>query len=94
MKATDLIFRETLTPGAFGMKSHVSVFMDEAGNGYGDTFSGVRHNGRSEAYRYNGMEYGHLHDLLEAIFLNKVNKRTDVFAKALYLRRQFKRIKS
>lgn len=48
MKATDLIFGETLTPGQFGMKSHVLVFMDEAGNGYSDTFSEVRHSGRFE----------------------------------------------
>lgn len=93
MKAIDLISRETLTSGAFGMKSHVSVFIDEAGNGHGDTFSEVRHNGRFEAYRYNGMEYGHMQNLLEAIFLNKVNKRTNVFAKALYLRQQFKKDK-
>lgn len=93
MKAIDLIFRETLTSGAFEMKSHVSVSVDEAGNGYSDTFSEVRHNGRFETYQYNGMEHEHMQNLSEAIFLNKVNKRTDVFAKALYLRQQFKRIK-
>lgn len=31
MKAIDLIFRETLTAGQFEMKSHVLVFIDEAG---------------------------------------------------------------
>lgn len=75
------------------MKSHVLVFIDEAGNGYGDTFSEVRHNGRFEAWRYNGMGYRHMQDLMEAIFLNKVNKWTNVFAKALYLLQQFKKIK-
>lgn len=74
MKAIDLIFRETLTGGQFGMKSRVSVFMDGAGNGYSDTFPEVRHNGRLEAYRYKGMAYGHMQNLMEAIFLNKVNK--------------------
>lgn len=74
MKAIDLIFRETLTEGQFEMKSHVLVFIDEAGNGYSDTFSEVRHNGRFEAYQYNGMTYPHMQDLMEAIFLNKVNK--------------------
>lgn len=74
MRAVDLIFRETLTAGQFGMKSHVSVFIDGAGNGYSDTFSEVRHNGRFEAYQYNGMVYGHMRNLMEAIFLNKVNK--------------------
>ena len=93
MKAIDLIFRETLASGVFGMKSHVLAFIDEAGNGYSDTFSEVRHNGRFEACQYNGMEYGHMQNLLEAIFLNKVNKRADVFAKALYLRQQFKKDK-
>lgn len=74
MKAIDLIFRETLTVGQFEMKSHVLVFIDEAGNEYSDTFSEVRHNGRFEAYQYNGMGYQHMQDLMEAIFLNKVSK--------------------
>jgi hypothetical protein len=74
MKAIDLIFRETMTEGQFEMKSHVLVFIDEAGNGYGDTFSEVHHNGRFEAYQYNGMGYGYMQVLMEAIFLNKVNK--------------------
>lgn len=55
MKAIDLIFRETLTPGQFEMKNHVLVFIDEAGNEYSDTFSEVRHNGRFEAYQYHGI---------------------------------------
>lgn len=70
MKAIDLIFRETLTAGQFEMKSHVLVFIDEAGNEYSDTFSEVRHNGRFEEYQYNGMGYEHMQNLLEAIFLN------------------------
>lgn len=93
MRAIDLIFRETPTAGQFGMKSHVLVFMDEAGNEYSDTFSEVRHNGRFEAYRYRGTGYERMQDLMETIFLNKVNKRTDVLAKALYLHQQFKKIK-
>lgn len=93
MKAIGLIFRETLTSGAFEMKSHVLVFIDEAGNKYSDTFSEVRHNGRFEAYRYKGMAYEHMQNLMEAIFLNKVNKRTNVLAKALYLPQQIKKIK-
>lgn len=48
MEAIDLIFRETPTAGQFEMKSHVLVFVDEAGNGYSDTFSEVRHSGRFE----------------------------------------------
>lgn len=56
------------------MKSHVLVFIDEAGNEYSDTFSEVRHNGRFEEYQYNGMGYEYMQNLLEAIFLNKVNK--------------------
>ena len=74
MKAIDLIFRETLTEGQFEMKNHVLVFIDEAGNEYGDTFSEVRRNGRFETYQYNGMGYEHMQNLMEAIFLNKVNK--------------------
>lgn len=74
MKAIDLIFRETLTAGPFEMKSHVLVFIDGAGNEYSDTFSEVRRNGRFETYRYNGMEYQHMQNLMEAIFLNKANK--------------------
>ena len=70
MKAIDLIFGE----GRFEMKSHTLVFIDEAGNEYSDTFSEVRHKGRFEAYQYNGMEYQRMQDLMEAIFLNKVNK--------------------
>ena len=31
MEAIDLIFRETLTEGKFETKSHVLVFIDEAG---------------------------------------------------------------
>ena len=93
MKAIDLIFRETLTAGQFEMKSHILVFIDEAGNEYSDTFSEVRHNGRFEAYQYKGMAYEHMQNLMEAIFLNKVNKRTNVFAKALYLHQQIKKVK-
>ena len=74
MKATDLIFRETLTEGQFEIKSHVLVFIDEAGNEYSDTFSEVRRNGRFEEYQYKGMGYEHMRNLMEAIFLNKVNK--------------------
>lgn len=74
MKAIDLIFRETLTVGQFETKSYVLVFIDEAGNEYSDTFSEIRHNGRFEAYQYKGMTYEHMQNLMEAIFLNKVNK--------------------
>lgn len=74
MRATDLIFGETLTEGQFGTKSRVLIFIDEAGNGYSDTFSEVRRNGRLEEYRYNGMGYEYMQNLLEAVFLNRVNK--------------------
>ena len=74
MKAIDLLFRETLTLGQFEMKSHVLVFIDEAGNEYSDTFSEVHYNGRFEAYQYEGIAYDFMQDLMEAIFLNKVNK--------------------
>lgn len=74
MKAIDLIFRETLTSGQFEMRSHVLVFIDEAGNEYSDTFSEVRHNGRFESYQYKGMVYERMRNLMEAIFLNKVGK--------------------
>ena len=74
MKAIDLIFRKTLTSGKFEMESHVLVFIDEAGNEHSDTFSEVRHNGRFEAYQYHGIGYQRMQDLMEAIFLNKVNK--------------------
>lgn len=74
MKAIDLIFRETLTEGQFEMKSHVLVFIVEAGSEYSDTFSEVRHNGRFETCQYHGMGYQYMQDLMEAIFLNKVNK--------------------
>lgn len=74
MKAIDLISRETLTEGQFEIKNHILVFIDEAGNEYSDTFSEVRRNGRLETYQYNGMGYEHMQNLMEAIFLNKVNK--------------------
>lgn len=74
MKAINCIFRETIKEGKFEMESHVLVFIDEAGNEYSDTFSEVRHNGRFEAYQYKGMAYEHMQNLMEAIFLNKVNK--------------------
>ena len=74
MRAIDLIFRETLTEGQFEMKSRVLVFIDEAGNEYSDTFSEVRRNGRFEAYQYHRMGHEYMQNLLEAIFLNKVNK--------------------
>lgn len=74
MKAIDLIFRETLTAGQFEMKSHILVFIDEAGNEYINAFLEVRHNGRFEECQYNGIDYEHMQNLLEAIFLNKVNK--------------------
>lgn len=93
MGAIGLIFRETPTEGRSGMEGHVSVLTDGAGNGYGDTFPEVRHDGRSGAYRYNGMGYRHMQGLMEAIFLDRVGKWTDVLAKALYLHRQFKRIR-
>lgn len=93
MKAIDPISRGAPTAGQFEMKSRVSVFIDGAGNGHGDTFSEVRHSGGFEECRYNGTGHGCMQNLLEAIFLNKVNKRTNVFAKALYSRQQFKRIR-
>lgn len=71
MKAIDLIFREILTVGRFEMKSHVLVFIDEAGNEYSDTFSEVHHNGRFEAYQYKGMTYEHMQPMLEAIYNKK-----------------------
>lgn len=74
MKAINCIFRETIKEGKLEMKSHVLVFIDEAGNEYSYTFSEVRHNGRFEAYQYKGMAYEHMQNLMEAIFLNKVNK--------------------
>lgn len=74
MKAIDLIFRETMVEGRFEMKSHVLVFIDEAGNEYSDTFSEVRRNGKFEEYQYKGMGYEHMQNLMEAIFLNKANK--------------------
>ena len=74
MRAIDLISRETLTVGQFEVKNHILVFIDEAGNEYSDTFSEVRHNGQLEAYQYNGTGYQHMQDLMEAIFLNKVNE--------------------
>ena len=92
MKAIDLIFRETLTAGQFEMKSHVLVFIDEAGNEYSDTFSEVRLNGRFEEYQYNGMGYEHMQNLMEAIFLNKVNKWTNQRLFVLYLQYQIKNI--
>lgn len=64
MQAIDLIFRGTLTEGRFKMKSHVLVFIDEADNEHSDTFSEVRHNGRFEAYQYNGMGYARMQDLM------------------------------
>jgi hypothetical protein len=39
------------------------------------------------------MGYEHMQNLMEAIFLNKVNKWTNVLAKALYLHQQIKSIK-
>lgn len=54
------------------MKSHVLVFIDEAGNEYGDTFQ--RYAITVEEYQYKGMGYEHMQNLMEAIFLNKVNK--------------------
>lgn len=74
MKAIDLISNETLTAGPFEIKNHILVFIDEAGNEYSDTFSEVRRNGRLETYQYNGMGYEYMQNLMEAIFLNKVNK--------------------
>ena len=75
MKAIDLIFRETLTEGQFEMISHVLVFIDEAGNeSIAIPFSEVRRNGRFEEYQYKGMGYEHMQNLMETIFLNKVNK--------------------
>ena len=74
MKAINCIFRETIKEGKFEMKSHVLVFIDEAGNEYSDTFSEVGHNGRFEAYQYKGMAYEHMQNFMEAIFLSKVNK--------------------
>lgn len=93
MKAIDLIFRETLTTGQFEMKSHVLVLIDEAGNEYSDTFSEVRHNGRFEAYQYNGMGYQHMQNLLEAIFLNKLTSEPTYLQKRYICINNLKKIK-
>lgn len=91
MKAINCIFRETIKEGKFEMKSHILVFLDDNGTEQSAPFTEVRFDGHFDSYQFEGVSYSSMQDLMEAIFLNKVNKRTNVLAKALYLHQQIKR---
>lgn len=74
MRSIDYIFRETLVDGSFKIKSLVLVFIDGKGNEFSESFSEVYHNEKFESYQYDGEEFQFIQDILEAIYLNKVNK--------------------
>lgn len=74
MKAINCIFRETIKEGKFEMKSHILVFLDDNGTEQSAPFTEVRFDGHFDSYQFEGVPYSSMQDLMEAIFLNKVNK--------------------
>lgn len=74
MKAINCIFRETIKEGKFEMKSHILVFLDGNGMGQSAPFTEVRFDGHFDSYQFEGVLYSSMQDLMEAIFLNTVNK--------------------
>ena len=74
MKAINCIFRETIKEGKFEMKSHILVFLDDNGTEQSAPFTEVRFDGHFDSYQFEGVSYSPMQNLLEAIFLNKVNK--------------------
>lgn len=74
MKAINCIFRETIKEGKFEMKSHILVFLDDAGTEQSAPFTEVRFDGHFDSYQFEGVSYSSMQDLMEAIFLNKVNE--------------------
>lgn len=74
MKAINCIFREAIKEGKFEMKSHILVFLDDNGTGQSVPFTEVRFDGHFDGYQFEGVSYSSMQDLMEAIFLNKVNK--------------------
>lgn len=74
MKAINCIFRETIKEGKFEMKSHILVFLDDNGTEQSAPFTEVRFDGHFDSYQFEGVSYSSMQDLMEAIFLNKVNE--------------------
>lgn len=74
MKAINCIFRETIKEGRFEMKNHILVFLDDNGTKQSAPFTEVRFDGHFDSYQFEGVPYSSMRDLIEAIFLNKVNK--------------------
>lgn len=74
MKAINCIFRETIKEGKFEMKSHILVFLDDNGTEQSAPFTEVRFDGHFDSYQFEGVSYSSMQNLMEAIFLNKVNK--------------------
>lgn len=74
MKAINCIFRETIKEGKFEMKNHILVFLDDNGTEQSAPFTEVRFDGHFDSYQFEGVSYSSMQNLLEAIFLNKVNK--------------------
>lgn len=74
MKAINCIFRETIKEGRFEMKSHILVFLDDNGTEQSAPFTEVRFDGHFDSYQFEGVSYNFMQNLMEAIFLNKVNK--------------------
>lgn len=74
MKAINCIFRETIKEGKFEMKGHILVFLDDNGTEQSTPFTEVRFDGHFDSYQFEGVSYSSMQDLMEAIFLNKVNK--------------------
>lgn len=74
MKAINCNFRETIKEGKFEMKSHILVFLDDNGTEQSAPFAEVRFDGHFDSYQFEGVSYSSMQDLMEAIFLNTVNK--------------------
>lgn len=74
MKAINCIFRETIKEGKFEMKGHILVFLDDNGTEQSAPFTEVRFDGHFDSYQFEGVSYSSMQDLMEAIFLNRVNK--------------------
>lgn len=74
MKVINCIFSGTIKEGKFEMKNYILVFLDDNGTEQSAPFTEVHFDGCFDSYQFEGVPYSSMQDLMEAIFLNKVNK--------------------
>ena len=78
MRAIDIKNNGVITEGKYTIASHILIYVDDCGNEYSTAFSEVREGYRLDSYQFDGKEYNFLGQVIDAIFLNKVNEITNL----------------